>query len=168
MARWIRVFQSFREEQIGLTRRQLGEPYYRAVWSACSKNEQLVLRQLADEGVVNPRNEAVVARLMRSGLVRRDRTFHIMDAPFRRFVVQAMPADDIGAREGDGVSLPWASITTAALTVALGLGALLVLTSQQLVDAWIGYVPALAPAVPTVLKLLGSVRGDSSSTPVAV
>src|SRR5882762_3021831 len=70
-------------------------------------------------------------------------------------------ADDISAREGDGVSLPWASITTAALTVALGLGALLVLTSQQMVDAWIGYVPALAPAVPTVLKLLGSARGDS-------
>jgi hypothetical protein len=51
------------------------------------------------------------------------------------------------------VTLPWASITTAALTVTLGLGALLVLTSQQMVDAWIGYVPALAPAVPTVLKL---------------
>jgi hypothetical protein len=64
------------------------------------------------------------------------------------------------------VSLPWASITTAALTVALGLGALLVLTSQQMVDAWIGYVPALAPAVPTVLKLLGSARADAKSAPV--
>jgi len=64
------------------------------------------------------------------------------------------------------VSLPWASITTAALTVALGLGALLVLTSQQMVDAWIGYVPALVPAVPTVLKLLGSARADAKSAPV--
>ena len=168
ISRWIRVFQAFREEPIGLTRGQLGAPYFRAVWSSCSRIEQLVLRQLADEGVVNPRNDAVVAQLMRSGLVRRDRTFHIMDSAFRRFVQQAMPADEVSARERDGVSLPWTSITTAALTVALGLGALFVLTSQQMVDAWIGYMPALAPAVPTVLKLLGAVRGDPQATPATV
>jgi hypothetical protein len=28
------------------------------------------------------------------------------------------------------------------------------------VDAWVGYVPALAPAVPTVMKLFAGVRGD--------
>ena len=38
---------------------------------------------------------------------------------------------------------------------------LLVLTSQQLVDAWLGYVPALAPAVPTVLKLFTAARQDA-------
>jgi hypothetical protein len=168
MARWIRVFQSFREEPIGLTRSHLGEPYFRSVWSSCSTGEQLVLRQLADEGIVNPRNDRVVEQLMRRGLIERDRTFH-MDGAFRRFVQQTMTADEVGRRESEGVSLPWASITTAALTVALGLGALLVLTSQQMVDAWIGYMPALAPAVPTVLKLLGSARGDSkASIPVNV
>jgi hypothetical protein len=158
MARWIRVFQAFREEPIGVTRAHLGEPYFRAVWSSCSRTEQLVLRQLADEGVVNPRNEAVVERLMRSGLVGRDRTVHITDGAFRRFVQKTMTADEVSRREGEGVALPWASITAAGLTVALGLGALLVLTSQQMVDAWIGYMPALAPAVPTVLKLFAAVR----------
>jgi len=41
--------------------------YYRGLWSAASGVERLVLRQLAAEGVVNPRNEEVVQRLMRWG-----------------------------------------------------------------------------------------------------
>jgi hypothetical protein len=131
------------------------------VWSACSQREQLALRQLADEGMVNPRNEAVVSQLMRSGLVRRDRTFHVMDEPFRLFVGRALSGEEIGARERGDATMPWTSVTTAMLTIALGLAALLVLTSQQLVDAWVGYVPALAPAVPTVLKFLTAVRHDA-------
>jgi hypothetical protein len=172
MARWIRVFKSFREVRVGLahpTRRAQGDsevqaslaaPYYRAVWSACSQREQLALRQLADEGVVNPRNEAILLQLMRSGLVRRDRTFHVMDEPFRLFVTRALSGEVIGARERGDATMPWTSVTTAMVTIALGLAALLVLTSQQLVDAWLGYVPALAPAVPTVLKFLTAVRHD--------
>jgi hypothetical protein len=117
----------------------------------------------ADEGLVNPRNDAIVAQC--SGLVRRDHLFRLMDDRFRNFVLHALSSDEIRAREREGVSLPWASITTAALTVAAGLGALLLLTSQQLVDAWIGYVPAPAPAVPAVLRLLG-VRRDPKEGPV--
>jgi hypothetical protein len=42
--------------------------------------------------------------------------------------------------------------------VAFGLAGLLLLTQEQLVDAWIGYVPALAPAIPTVWKVLANAQ----------
>src|SRR5207248_6134133 len=60
------------------------EPFYRTVWVGCSKDEKLVLRQLAEEGVVNPRNRGVVGHLLRSGLIRRGPTFRIMNQSFRR------------------------------------------------------------------------------------
>jgi hypothetical protein len=163
MSRWIRVFRPFRQLEIGLAPGETGEQYARAIWASSSKSEQLVLRQLADEDVVNPHSEAVVAQLMRRGLVRRDRRLHIMDAAFQRFVLRVVPADEISRREGDGVSLPWASKATAGLTVAIGIAMALVLTSQQMVDAWIGYMPALAPAVPTMLKLFTSARDPKSA-----
>jgi len=51
------------------------EPFYRALWTACSKDQKLALRQLAEEDMVNPRNGAVVAELLRSrpdpGAIRR-------------------------------------------------------------------------------------------------
>ena len=72
-----------------------------------------------------------------------------MNETFRRFILRELSADGLAAWEHEGVLLPWGSITTTMLTMALGLFGLLLLTQQQLVDAWIGYVPALAPAVPT-------------------
>ena len=143
------------------------EPFYRGVWTACSKDEKLALRQLAEEGVVNPRNQAVVSQLLRIGLVRRDPTFRLMNETFRHFVLRELPTAELAAWEHEGIRLPWGSITTTVLTVALGLFGLLVLTQLQLVDAWVGYVPALAPAVPTVLKLFAGAQPQPKPTVTA-
>jgi hypothetical protein len=153
------------------------DPYYRSLWSACSTDEKLALRQLAEEGVVNPRNQAVVLELMRRGLVtrrpagQRDNgghgpALHIMNTTFTRFVLRAVTPETVARWEREGVKTPWASVRTALVTCAVAFGGFLILTEQQLVGAWFGVVPTLAPAVlvpalPTVLKLLAS-RGSKS------
>jgi len=92
-----------------------------------------------------------------------------MNETFRAFILEERASSDaLAAWEHEGVRLPWASITTTMLTVALGMVGLLLLTQQQLVDAWVGYVPALAPVVPTVVKLFGAVqRGAKPGTAAA-
>jgi hypothetical protein len=151
------------------------EPYYRALWSACSTDEKLALRHLAEEGVVNPRNHAVITGLMRRGLMIRPRltqadkegdgpALQIVNTTFKRFVLRAVPPETIATWEREGVKTPWASVRTALVTCAVAFGGFLILTEQQLVGAWFGVVPTLAPAVlapaiPTVFKLLVS-RGS--------
>ena len=66
--------------------------------------------------------------------------------------------DEILAWEHQGVGLPWNSIATTMFTLVVALAGLVLLTWQQLVYDWIGYVPALAPAVPTVVKLFASIQ----------
>jgi hypothetical protein len=137
------------------------EPYYRALWSACSTEQKLALRQLAEEDVVNPRNHAVILSLVRSGLVVRTAVFRILNDTFKQFVLQAVPADTIAAWERQGIKTPWGSIRTALVTCAVAVGGFLILTEQQLVGTWIGVVPALVPtvvvpAMPTLLKLFAS------------
>ena len=143
------------------------EPFYQAIWTSCSKDEKLALSQLSEQGVVNPRNSEVVARLMRSGLVRRDPTFRIMNKSFRHFVLRQIPSNVLVEWEHEGVRLPWGSITAVMLTLALGLAGLLLLTQQQVVDSWVGYVPALAPALPTMMKLFSSLQPGSKSATAA-
>jgi len=130
------------------------EEYYRGLWSAASGVERLALRQLAEEGVVNPRNQDVVQRLMRWGVIVRGRGLKLMNVTFRRFVLQASTADEVARWERQGVRVPWGSIETAMITVVVGLAGLLIVTQEQLMGAWIGFVPTLAPAVPTAWKLL--------------
>ncbi len=43
------------------------EAYYRSLWSACSKAEKRMLIQLAEEGVLNRKEERVVRHLMKKG-----------------------------------------------------------------------------------------------------
>jgi hypothetical protein len=131
-------------------------PFYEAVWSACTTDEKVALRQLAEEGLVNPNNAAAISRMLSAGLVRRRQTFQVMNETFRRFVIGAASNDVIAAWEREGVRVPWGTIATTGVTVAFGLAGLLLLTQEQLVDAWISYVPALAPAIPTVWKVLAS------------
>ena len=133
-------------------------PFYEALWGACTTDERVALRQLAEEGLVNPNNPAAISRLLAAGLVRRSQTFQFMNETFRRFVIGAAPHDVIAAWEREGVRLPWGTIATTGVTVAFGLAGLLLLTQEQLVDAWISYVPALAPAIPTVWKVLATAQ----------
>ena len=142
-------------------RREFGaaaEPYYQALWQACTVDERLALRQLAEEGLVNPRNQAVVRQLIRSGLVVRDPVLRVMNETFRRFILQAATPDEVSAWERASVHVPWASIETALVTLVAGLAGLLVVTQEQLLGAWIGFVPTLAPAMPTVWKFLASAQ----------
>src|SRR5262249_39568691 len=135
------------------------EPYYRALWLSCLTKEKLMLKQLADEGLVNPRDEATVLELMRKGLVVRNNGFKLINKTFRRFVAHAVSADTVAEWEREGVRIPWTSIRTALATCAIAFGGFLILTQQQLVGAWFGVVPTLIPAVvvpaaPTLINLL--------------
>jgi hypothetical protein len=150
-------------------RREFGaaaEPYYRAVWQTRSLDEKVVLRHLAEEGVVNPRGTPVAIQLLRAGLIVRDPILRIMNETFRCFILGAATAAEVDEWEA-GASLPWASIETAMVTVVIGLAGLLVLTQHQLVSAWTGFVPTLAPAVPTVMKLLASVQQGAKKPALA-
>jgi hypothetical protein len=160
VARWTTLLQSFTIERLRLTHGVSDERLHEAAWMSCSRAEKLALRQLAEEGLVNPNNRPVIERLASAGLVQRAPVaFDVVNASFRNFVLQATPPSVVAAWEREGVRLPWGSIATTLLTVAVGLGALMLLTQEQVLDAWVAYIPAMAPAVPTVLKLLATVRG---------
>ena len=135
------------------------------MWRACSAAERLTLVQLAEEGLVNPNNGAAIARLLSAGLVRRGPSFRVMNETFRRFAAGAESHTVIAAWEREGVRVPWGTIATTGVTVAFGLAGLLLLTQEQLVDAWISYVPALAPAIPTMWKVLASAQKGRLEVP---
>lgn len=132
------------------------ESYYRALFAACSMDQKLALYQLAETGVVNPRNHTVVAQLLRNGLVVRDPTFRVMNETFRRFIAHEMSHESATEWEHEGVLLPWGSVSAMMLTVALLPLGVMLLTQQQLLGSWAGMLPTLTPVVPSVVKLISA------------
>lgn len=124
------------------------EPYYRSIWGSCSIEERLALRQVAEEGLVNPRDRDVLESLMRKGLVVRDPAFRLMNRSFARFVKRAVPPRTIAEWERQVAGTPWSSVRTAVVTFAFAGAGFVAFTQQQIVGAWFGVVlPALAPAL---------------------
>jgi hypothetical protein len=144
---------SITEEELLVNIGVAAEPYYRALWTACSGDEKLALRQLAEESVVNPRNGTVVARLLMSGLIRRDPTFRVMNESFRRFALEMLSADELSKEERKGLDTSWSTYALSFATMAAALTAVVFLTQQQLLDTWVGYVPMIVPVVTTAGKM---------------
>jgi hypothetical protein len=178
--RWVRALRSFRRVVVSVPASNAATtpadasaaaPYFESLWNACSVDERLALRQLAEEGVVNLHNQSVVRDLMRVGLIVRDPVPRIVDAAFRDFVLQAVSADQVGAWERSGVAVPWGSIETALLTGIVVLAGLLVVTQEQLLSAWIGFIPVLLPvakpAAETVWKFVSALRPGAKDADVA-
>jgi hypothetical protein len=171
--RWARVLRRFRRESVGLATHapsafdESDAPYYESLWSACSLDERLALCQLAEERVVNPQNQLVIGGLLQAGLVVRTPSLQIMNESFKDFVSQAATPSQIGAWERRGVVIPWSTIEVAMLTVVVTLAGLLIVTQEQLLNAWIGFIPAFLPAAQKLVKAVAGLRLPPSDGPVA-
>lgn len=181
IARWLRVLRPFRKDVVAVGDSSSGTlqpdsvsgaPYYEALWNACSPDERLALRHIADEQVVNPQSRAVVQHLVQTGLVVRQSGARIADPAFREFVQRAASDDQIREWELRGVTVPWGSIELAFVTGIVALAGLLVITQQQLLNAWMGVLPALLPVakptVETVAKLFAVFRPSQKSVTATV
>lgn len=130
--------------------------YYAALWTACSEEERLVLVQLAEEQFANPRQVAMVRRLLQRGLLVRDRALRLMNDSFRLFVERFQDPAAVTAWERPQGGLGWAQLRWGLLVVLVAVAAFLFVTQKDLFDKTIGFVSALAVAVPGLLKLVRS------------
>ena len=171
--RWARVLRHFRRESVGLATHapsafdESDAPYYESLWSACTLDERLALCQLAEERVVNPQNPLVIGGLLQAGLIVRTPSLQIMNESFKDFVSQAATPGQIGAWERRGVVIPWSTIEVAMLTVVVTLAGLLIVTQEQLLNAWIGFIPAFLPAAQKLVKAVAGLRLPPTDGPVA-
>jgi hypothetical protein len=131
-------------------------------WKACSEDEQLVLIQLAQEGVVNPKSTLAIRQLMRKRLIVRDPTFRIKNRCFERFVLSALPDATVKEWEEEAVHVPWGTILA---TLAIGLGAFLFVAQQAFFQTWVAYATGLGAAIPALVKVVGSFRRSPQSQP---
>ena len=135
------------------------EVYYQSLWASCSREEEVVLAHLAEDGFVNEKNRRVVRRLIARGLVRRGPHLRLMNETFRRFVVSSVCQNEVRAVEQEAEPSAWDRLQLP-LFVGLAASMLFVLTTQQsLLDGSAGKVVGLAAGIPLALVQLMEVFG---------
>jgi hypothetical protein len=131
------------------------EEYYGALWNTCSTNEQLVLMQLAQTGLVNGKTRKDLRRLLARGLIRRDPQVRLMNETFRRFVLAQAAESGLAAQlEHDLARDAWSRFRVP-IFASVGVVLLFFFTTQrQTFDSTIAMISGLAATLPLILKTL--------------
>ena len=142
------------------------EPYYRSVWELCTDDERLLLVQLAEEGVVNPKRFDVFRQLHHRGLVVVEPRFALMNESFRDFVRSVESPERVLEWEQTPAGLGWKRFSTPLYTLAAVVIAILLYTQQDLFSQMLALATGAAGALNS-LRSLGIMANAQSRTTTA-
>jgi hypothetical protein len=139
------------------------DSYYRVVWSTCTKEERMVLYQLAMDGWVNPKNERAIQQLQRRGVIRRGSGYRLMNDSLRRFVHNAERPEEVAKWEQEEGNSGWSAVKLALGTGLMMCGAWLIYAQQDIFQLGIGYLTALGTASSAVIGLTRNLKGKGGA-----
>jgi hypothetical protein len=145
------------------------EPYYRSIWELCSDDERLLLVQLAEEGVINPKRFDVFRQLHHRGLVVVEPRFDLMNRSFRDFVRSIESPERVLEWEQTPAALGWRRFSTPLYTLAAVVVAILLYTQQDLFSQMLAIATGAAGALNSLrsLGLMASAQGRPAATKTA-
>jgi hypothetical protein len=132
------------------------------VWDLCSRDEKLVLIQLAEEGLVNPKNVGILRRLSRRRLVTLEPRFRLINDSFREFVLAVEPPERVAQWEGEGTMQMWKRISIPLYTLAAVVVGILLFTEQAFVANAMVIVTGAAGALGSLRTLYAQIRPTSA------
>lgn len=148
----IDLFLRKREEIIIRTQR-LAENYYRSIWDHLTIEEQFVIYDLAQDGLVNSKNFDIVEALIDKGLVIYTNKLRVMNRSFRNFILCTTGPGEIARLENRvRESGAWNKLKMPLILVVCSLLLFIVKSDNSRL---FGYFSAFTALVPVVVGLFG-------------
>jgi hypothetical protein len=127
--------------------------YYRLIWESCSANEKVTLTHLAEDGFLSV-NDPDIERLVRRGLIVRQREVRLMNESFRQFVLEHGRSDkEVVFTEGQArKTSSWQYTKVALSVVVVGIMVFLFATQRDLYNSTLVTLTSIAAGVPAVFN----------------
>lgn len=130
--------------------------YYTYLWDVCSREEKILLYQIARYRFANPLAAEAAYELHRKGLITNLPTQWVMNRSFRRFIRQKPEPEPLVASKGE---TQWSDLEKSAVIVLLALALPLVIGVVIVIpespQGAIGVITAALGTLGTLAKLLG-------------
>lgn len=124
--------------------------YYQALWNHCSEEEQYLIYDLAQDGLINTHNRSGINNLVRMGIIHRGSdNLELMNHSFRNFVLTAVNEQEALMmelkikREGT-----WNRIRVPITMILLAFGIFIFYFQADWFDQSLGLLTALAAIIP--------------------
>lgn len=131
-------------------------PDFRQYWLTLTIRERLLLRNLAQEGLINPHAWQDAEILARSGVIAADGGLHIASDLFLAYVKYDAPDGDLRKLQIQHASSTWKKVSTVMLTLGLSGGVLLAIANPDFA------LTSLGPVLAGVLALGAGNSGNGA------
>ncbi len=140
-------------EDLIIKTQKLADNYYRSIWNHLAVEEQFILYDLAQDGLVNPKNLDIVESLIDKGIVDNNNRLRIMNRSFRNFILCVIGPADIGDQESKlRTAGAWSKLKFPLILIVCALLLFIVKSDRSQL---FGYFTAFAAIIPVVVALLG-------------
>jgi hypothetical protein len=137
--------------------------YYFAVWNACTPSERLLMFDLAEDGLVNTKNETLMADLVDKGLLRTEPTLRLFNRSFSQFVLENIPEEE-GAKleklaKGDGL---WGTYQIIVAFIIFAILIFLSFAEKEVMAKILGIISLAGAIIPKLINFTSKVGGPKS------
>lgn len=135
--------------------------YYQVLWSASTKEEQYILYDLAQDGLVNGRNITAIKTLIRKGLIINDgEEIRVMNRSFRNYILTVTkPEQTLEMEARVNVESTWRRVRTPIMIILFTLAGFLFITQEELVSNTTAFVTASAAGLPAIYRGIELITG---------
>jgi hypothetical protein len=144
------------KEEVILKIQSLAHTYYLAIWSMLTKEEQYIVYDLAQDGLVNPKNIETITLLLNKGIVIYDGTLKLMNQSFRNFVLSTVKQEDALRVEGNNHSGAWSRYKAPIILILGSVSIFIFVTQQDSFSNVLAYATTVTAGLPLILKMVNS------------
>ncbi len=146
------------EEEIILRIESLAHVYYNSIWASLSEEEQYILYDIAQDGLVNLKNREVLTMLLNKGLLIYENRFRMMNESFRNFVLSEVSADDALELERKVKETgSWNYFKTPVIIILITIALFIFITQEETYNNIIAFITTFAAGIPILFRLLGMI-----------
>lgn len=134
------------------------KPAYDFVWMTSSKEEKLVMIQLAREGLLNFKNRETIRQLLKRKLIKLS-PLRLFNITFKDYIDSVEDLGVILKWEATLVDRKWANVRKPFLFLLTGIILFLVISQPNVLSTWLALIPAVTGIIPLLLRLFDQLLG---------
>jgi len=135
------------------------KPQYDLIWGTSTKEEKLVLIQLARYGLLNFKNREIIRQLLKRKLIELS-PLRLANITFKDYVESADDMESILKWGATKVDSKWANVRKPLLFLLTGIIAFLVISQPNALNSWLAVIPAITGIIPLLLRLFDQLLGN--------
>jgi hypothetical protein len=156
------------EEGVILKIQNVARTYYNSLWLSLTSEEQYVLYDAAQDGLLNTLNRDAITLLLNKGILTYRDRFFLMNESFRNFILTEVSAEKAYRLEKDvNPDGTWKKFKTPLVLILMAIALFVFYTQQEIFNSVVASVTTFITGIPVLIKLISMFSTAHAGKPQA-